>query len=1222
MSCRAWIGLTSLIGLAFVGCFQAPVDPAGDCLRAGTCECASKADCAPGLECIDGRCEVLPDAGPGEGELGAVCTRNGECNSGRCLPPGPGRSGVCTVACDADNACPGNWECKPAGAENLCTPPFNSLCLSCETDRDCNSAGDLCLEVGGSKVCGRDCSFTGCPAGYTCEDLPGPDGGQGAAKQCIPTTGTCECTDLTVGLGRGCRNANDTGTCYGFELCRPDGTWAGCDALTPSKEVCNGIDDDCDGLLDTGDSDVDVSTLPASPAYPACRNGSAGACVGTWMCAELDGGFGWTCGAVEPREELCNGLDEDCNGVVDEPFLTAQGQYGVTAHCGACGYDCEVAVEDLATGLDGGVAPGAVACELRSGAPTCVPKLCAPGYSPYPVDAPVMCLKAVSSACRTCSNDLDCSPFGDRCIPMGDDPGAWCAQRCDAHAPYEGCTGAVGEQGCCPGGYSCEQVGADRLCIPEGDSCTCSPARAGATRSCLVALASNTCVGQQTCGATGEWDSCDTSQTTVEVCDDTDNNCDGRVDEQYKNTRGSGTYDTDEQCGNCQTNCKAMWNPAIQHAIGGCNAGLGNPPNCEIVGCTQESIPGGGACQVDADCGAGRTCHPLYQQCVRACATSADCGGGTCSNGSCTAACTTDAQCEQAFGKPSTCTNGACSVRYQFVNADKEPTNGCECPAAAGGVDVPDVYASYPQAGVPYVDRDCDLVDGVAATSLFVRSGATGGNGSRGAPFGSIGQAITAYRPGTHSAILVAAGTYVEQVIVKNGVKLFGGYSTDFTRRDVVSFPTLIEAPEPDFASLQHRRGTVNAEGIFQETVIAGFTVRGYDVTFRPAPGNPGRNSYAVYVKDSSSMLRIANNHIIGGRAGDGAHGNPGTAGANGGSGGDGRDATECSTPGCFNESQSGAAGGGNASCPGANGTSGAPSVGGLFTQGYQQPLGKNGQGGVRGTYTGFDGDGNGTMELCKYDCQIGGGTGQSMNGLAAQNGVDGAALVGGSGCQNPSGSIIGDEWIGSFGGTAANGTPGSGGGGGGSGGFVENTSPPSCTVGRRVGDLGGSGGGGGAGGCGGGAGSGGGSGGGSFAVFVVFSATPALRPVIEGNIIDPGAGGNGGNGGQGGYGGAGGTGGEGGIAALPAWCAGSGGHGGRGGNGAAGSGGGGGCGGPSFGISGNFLGPANYTAKNTATAPPASAGGDPGAGGASPAGSTSTGRSGSAGVVGALRSF
>src|SRR5689334_8954405 len=47
--------------------------------------------------------------------------------------------------------------------------------------------------------------------------------------------------------------------------------------------------------------------------------------------------------AGERREqpELCNGLDDDGDGMIDEDFRDAQGNYTSDAHCGRCGHACD-----------------------------------------------------------------------------------------------------------------------------------------------------------------------------------------------------------------------------------------------------------------------------------------------------------------------------------------------------------------------------------------------------------------------------------------------------------------------------------------------------------------------------------------------------------------------------------------------------------------------------------------------------------------------------------------------------------------------------------------------------------------------------------------------------------------------------------------------------------------------------------------------------------------
>jgi hypothetical protein len=1161
-----------------------------DCIADGTCECRLVTDCPDGQHCRDGRCVTLQqDAAVPLLPFAARCQADDQCASGHCLPPGPGNGGVCTIECVPGELCPLSWDCKAAGAVRLCVPRIDRLCQVCTADQDCNAAGDLCLDVGSARACGRDCSQADCRPGYACADVPGADGGL-RGRQCVPVGGTCDCRADSVGLTRACTNANAYGTCYGHESCRADRTWSACDARTAAPEVCDGLDNDCNDLTDAADPGLDVSQLEG---YPSCRLGAGGACVGTWGCAATDGGVGWTCNAQAPEPETCNGRDDDCDGVVDNGFVDADGRYVDVHHCGACGADCEAVIPDLARGADGRVRPGAVACEVHDGAPACVPRQCAPGFFTYPAASPVLCQRAVSSQCHPCESDGDCFAPSDRCVPLAHDPHPACAQGCGLEAPYAGCTGAVGQRGCCPQGHTCEAVAGARLCVPATGTCACTAARAGATRPCFKSSATQTCLGLETCGAAG-WSSCDTSVTAKEVCDYQDNDCDGHADEPFLNQHGTGTYDLDEHCGSCEANCLVMWSKAIQHAVGGC-VYAGAPPRCAIVACTQESIAGGGACQRDPDCGAGRSCHPLYRQCVRSCASSAACGGNPCVDGYCTVACSSHAQCQATLGAPSTCQGGTCRVTYQFHDVDQDATNGCECPAALGAADAPDVYPTYPQAGWPYVDRDCDGVDGAAATSLFVAAGSAGGQGTRAHPFATIGAALAAWDPARHTAILVAAGSYPEQVILTNGVKLYGGYAPGFASRGVVTNPTIIEGPEPDFADPAMRPGTVNATGITQSTVLAGFIVRGYDVTYRPAAGGAGRSTYGIFVQDSTSQLVIANNRVAGGRGGDGAPGAPGAEGPNGGPGGPGLVARECSSMSCAGDAQPGGRGGANAAC-GTAGHTGAGSKGTQSPQDYQSG-GLDGAGGYNGSYV-ADPD---KPEKCKAVCQM---PIPGMTGADAQAGPDGGNGSGGGGGDGVA-RIVDGEYATNGAQSGAAGGHGSGGGGGGAGGSVPNFTPAdsTCTVLHLIGDLGASGGGGGAGGCGGRGGQAGGSGGGSFGIFVVFSSTPTSRPVIRGNHVDTGMGGFGQSGGTGGQGGAGGLGGANGLSTSDTWCAGEGGRGGRGGDGGSGGGGGGGGGGPAYGIAGTFLATSGYQQDNGFGPLPAGAAGAPGAGGFSPAG-------------------
>jgi len=130
----------------------------------------------------------------------------------------------------------------------------------------------------------------------------------------------------------------------GVGLC-VEGEIVACSAPQPAEEVCDYVDNDCDGLIDEGQLNA---CNTCGPIPEEVCDGFDNDCNGktdegliekcNTACEEnlnvcVDGN--WFCTAQQPEEEVCNGQDDDCDGLIDEELncLCTWDQIGVLYPC-------------------------------------------------------------------------------------------------------------------------------------------------------------------------------------------------------------------------------------------------------------------------------------------------------------------------------------------------------------------------------------------------------------------------------------------------------------------------------------------------------------------------------------------------------------------------------------------------------------------------------------------------------------------------------------------------------------------------------------------------------------------------------------------------------------------------------------------------------------------------------------------------------------------------
>lgn len=193
-------------------------------------------------------------------------------------------------------------DCDGAIDEGLATLPYYP-----DSDGDGFGAATATAEHACSPISGKVSDATDCDDGRASVNPQGLEACNSLDDDC---DGSID--EGNPGGGAACLTG-ESGVCSdGSETCQ-GGTFVCKRNTEPSAELCNELDDDCDGSVDETFTDKGQT----------CQVG-LGVCVnsGTLVCRSDGTGTECNVQPKAPQSPACDGQDDDCDGIVDEPVLT------------------------------------------------------------------------------------------------------------------------------------------------------------------------------------------------------------------------------------------------------------------------------------------------------------------------------------------------------------------------------------------------------------------------------------------------------------------------------------------------------------------------------------------------------------------------------------------------------------------------------------------------------------------------------------------------------------------------------------------------------------------------------------------------------------------------------------------------------------------------------------------------------------------------------------
>ncbi len=177
----------------------------------------------------------------------------------------------------------------------------------------------------------------------------------------------CGCVDgrvITCGQADSSGNLTEVGECAIGQRTCSGGVWDACTgAVFATHEICNNRDDDCDGRTDESLTTGCYGGPPGTEGRGPCRGGTTTCTAGVW---------GACVGQVQPITELCNHVDDNCNGSLDDGAAlqcpvraNANASCSVGASSSTCTYACTPGTFDCGNIASVGCRPPSVARTYR-----------------------------------------------------------------------------------------------------------------------------------------------------------------------------------------------------------------------------------------------------------------------------------------------------------------------------------------------------------------------------------------------------------------------------------------------------------------------------------------------------------------------------------------------------------------------------------------------------------------------------------------------------------------------------------------------------------------------------------------------------------------------------------------------------------------------------------------------------------------------------------------